>query len=96
MTLDNFRLKFTGLATAYFRFDIDQMLQLRDLLQVLYFGFRVEYLIVCYQMPPDLLFNGYRTTSIEALCVSLHKLASQCRWTVIARSSLHDVTFFLD
>jgi len=72
VTLDNFRLKFTGLATAYFRFDIDQMLQLRDLLQ----------------MPPDLLFNGYRTTSIEALCVSLHKLASQCR--LIDLSPIYD------
>ena len=36
--MENFREKFTGLATSYFRFDIDQLLELRDLLQVLGFN----------------------------------------------------------
>jgi len=64
VTLENFQEKFNGLAKVYFRFELDQVIQLMEVLQ----------------MPSHLLFNGYRTTSIEAICVSLHRLSSQCRF----------------
>ena len=38
VTLVNFRAKFEGVATEYFRFELDQLVLLIDLLQVLAFS----------------------------------------------------------
>jgi len=64
VTIENFHEKFRGLSRAYFRFDLAQVLQLIEVLQI----------------PSRLVFNGYNTTALEAVCVSLHRLATHCRF----------------
>ena len=79
VTVHNFQEKFTGLARAYFRFDLDQVLRLVEVLQVECLRNINIKLTFLSQMPPQLVFNGYHTSAIEAVCISLHRLSSQCR-----------------
>ena len=72
VTLINFQLKFAGIGRECFRFSSVQVL---SLLQIL-------------ELPEQFSLNGYRTTSIEAICVTLHRLSSQCR--------LVDLSFIYD
>ena len=57
----------------YFRFDTSQVINLIDYLQI----------------PQCISFNGCKTSAIEAICISLHRLSSHCRF--IDLSMIYDL-----
>ena len=67
VTWDNFREKFAEASYIYFRFEMDDLLKLIDLLK----------------LPRYFSLNGYKTSNIEAICVCLHRLGSQCRYYIV-------------
>lgn len=64
LTRVNFVEKMTGVSLRYFRFSCVEVLHLINVLKI----------------PENLVFNGYRTTAVEAFCVYLHKMSSKARY----------------